>query len=655
MTDSTLMNLGAWSLQVGLLTGAAAVAARLLQMDVPAARYAWWRTVLLVCLAMPVIQPWQPPEPSQVEIGAPADPAPPPVADSTRATAIQPSAPIPPVTPRRWPTMLAAALVAGAVLRLVWLATGLIRLRHVRRRGIRANTSEAPELVQSLIEAGADVRFVDSLRQPVTFGVKSPVVLLPAALQRMSPGVQRAVLMHELWHVRRRDWLWSFSEEVLRSIFWFHPAIWYLVSQVQGAREEVVDRLSVLSTNARRSYLEALLAFAEEPALPAAAPFIRRRQLFNRMMLITREGVMSPKRIVASVAVMAAALVTTGWYSALAFPLTSTEVAIASEEPREPQAQMPPRDPRADTPRPVTSREQELAKATAGDPTNAKLWLELAKLQEQRGALAEAETTLASALTATAGSREVLLAQAAFFNRAGQFEKTMQALESAAAQNPADPRGHQLVATYYWEKAQKDHSITPTDKLMYIDAGIRATDLALAQDADYVEALTYKNILLRMKGNLDTDAARRKELFAEADVLRARAMELVKGRPPARTSTDPNAPPPPPPPPPPPGYYEVDGQQAVRIGGEIPTPRKTRDAKPVHPADAQNANVSGTVIVEAVIDTQGNVRSARVLRSIPALDAAALETVKGWQFTPTVIDGVAVPVIMTVTVNFTPQ
>ena len=152
-----------------------------------------------------------------------------------------------------------------------------------------------------------------------------------------------------------------------------------------------------------------------------------------------------------------------------------------------------------------------------------KNWLELATLQEQRGALPEAEATLRSAFAATSGHREVLMSQARFFGRTGQFDKAIEALENAAAQDPTDASGHQLVATYYWEKAQKDQSLTPADKLMYIESGIRATDRALAQHADYVEALTYKNILLRMKGNLETDATRRQQLFAEADLLRGRA------------------------------------------------------------------------------------------------------------------------------------
>jgi protein TonB len=107
----------------------------------------------------------------------------------------------------------------------------------------------------------------------------------------------------------------------------------------------------------------------------------------------------------------------------------------------------------------------------------------------------------------------------------------------------------------------------------------------------------------------------------------------------------PEAPPPPPPPP----------SQPVRVGGNIKTPTKVKDVKPVYPPIAQSARVQGVVIIEATIGADGSVQNARVLRSIPLLDAAALDAVKQWQFTPTLLNGVPVPVIMTVTVQFTLQ
>jgi protein TonB len=90
----------------------------------------------------------------------------------------------------------------------------------------------------------------------------------------------------------------------------------------------------------------------------------------------------------------------------------------------------------------------------------------------------------------------------------------------------------------------------------------------------------------------------------------------------------------------------------VRAGGNIPFPQKIRDVKPVYPAEAQRARVSGIVILEATIAEDGHVRDAVVKRSIPLLDQAALDAVRQWMFTPTVVNGQPVPVIMAVTVNF---
>jgi protein TonB len=64
------------------------------------------------------------------------------------------------------------------------------------------------------------------------------------------------------------------------------------------------------------------------------------------------------------------------------------------------------------------------------------------------------------------------------------------------------------------------------------------------------------------------------------------------------------------------------------------------------------AGKDGIVILEAVIAENGTVRDVRVLRSIPLLDQAAVDAVRQWQFTPTLLNGQPVPIVMTVTVNF---
>ncbi|MFB3852420.1 MAG: TonB family protein [Vicinamibacterales bacterium] len=91
---------------------------------------------------------------------------------------------------------------------------------------------------------------------------------------------------------------------------------------------------------------------------------------------------------------------------------------------------------------------------------------------------------------------------------------------------------------------------------------------------------------------------------------------------------------------------------AMRVGGNIKPPMKIKDVKPVYPPVAFAARVQGVVICEVLIGPDGKVQDAKVLRSIPLLDQAALEAVQQWEFTPTLMNGTPVPVIMTATVNF---
>lgn len=99
--------------------------------------------------------------------------------------------------------------------------------------------------------------------------------------------------------------------------------------------------------------------------------------------------------------------------------------------------------------------------------------------------------------------------------------------------------------------------------------------------------------------------------------------------------------------PPPPKKVEP-----VRVGGNIKPPTKTKDAPPKYPDIAKQARVQGIVILEAIIDPNGNVTNVRVLRSIPLLDQSAIDAVKQWKYEPTMLNGVPVPIVMTVTVNF---
>lgn len=323
-----------------------------------------------------------------------------------------------------------------------------------------------------------------------------------------------------------------------------------------------------------------------------------------------------------------------------------------------PAQQPPPRDP------PVTSRvllpvpptdEAELRRKLEAEPSNPANHVALAIALERRGAYAEAEATWTAARKATPVTPTLLKQIAGFYNRIGNFEKTIYTMEEAAALTPNDAAGYHLIATFYQEKVNKDRTLPENQRWSYILQGIAAEDRALALNPDFMEALVYKNILMREQANYEGDPEQKKALLAEAEVLRSRAMELQRGsQPRAEQRVQQGVMGKPQPPQPPCAPRDLESAP-VRVGGNIKAPAKTHDVRPEYPADAQEARVQGVVILEIVITPTGQVSGPCVMRSIPMLDQAAIDAVSQWQFEPTLLNGAPVPVIMTVTVNFTLQ
>jgi periplasmic protein TonB len=91
----------------------------------------------------------------------------------------------------------------------------------------------------------------------------------------------------------------------------------------------------------------------------------------------------------------------------------------------------------------------------------------------------------------------------------------------------------------------------------------------------------------------------------------------------------------------------------VRVHTLLRPPVRLHDVAPVYPELARAARVEGVVIIEAIISTSGSVMEARILRSVALLDQAAIAAVRQWRYTPSLLNGVPVPVVMTVTVRFT--
>ena len=140
----------------------------------------------------------------------------------------------------------------------------------------------------------------------------------------------------------------------------------------------------------------------------------------------------------------------------------------------------------------------------------------------------QAEMLLVQARDAKPSDPAVYMTLAGFYQRQGDFQKQMNAVQGRVQQEPNNPEVYYTMATFYWDKAYRDFKLTDADKRNYIQSGVQAVDKALQLKDDYMEALVYKNLLLRLQANLEKDRAKQQAVLKEADQLRDRAQALQK-------------------------------------------------------------------------------------------------------------------------------
>jgi len=236
---SLLRDLTAYSVQIALVALGVAVLLKLVR--IPAgARYIGLRVALLASLVAPwllrapeVHAPALPSSGTQAMIAAPGLAT---GAASTPAERVTTSPPASSMPALPWMEVGFGALLIGIAARVVWLGMGVLRLLRLKRGGVVVDALEYSELQQQL-RTRATIAHVAALPQPATFGVRRPIVLLPDALATAPSSLRRAVVAHELFHVRRRDWVSVLAEEMVRTALWFHPAIHWMTAQIQLARE----------------------------------------------------------------------------------------------------------------------------------------------------------------------------------------------------------------------------------------------------------------------------------------------------------------------------------------------------------------------------------------------------------------------------------
>ena len=663
-------NLAVWNAQIALLAAAAALLVAVFRLRPAPARLFYWQALLVLCLALPALQPWRhdtvvavaPAEVHQAVSPGPELPSPPPVSAPRHLS---------------WPEAVLWMLGAGALARFGRFGLGLVRLARYRRAGRPLDpVPPAVERVRRRLGVYPEMAISSEIAGPVTFGLMDPVILLPANFLELDPEVQSAVACHELLHVRRRDWLSTAIEEIVRAVFWFHPAVWWMLGQIQLAREQSVDRAVVRLIVAREQYVDALLALSgarHQLDLAAAPLFLRRRHLTARVAAILKEADMSYRRLFCSMAACTGALLLAGWLVCGSLPLRGAPQTAA--------------DAAGVT---VAGAERVVHRAPVEYPAEARAkgiegTVVLDVQVAQDGKVADA-TVIGGPLELRRAALTSVLGWHFSPEAAGRQQVSVEFKLGAAA--PAAIPGRGVVGGVPGGVVGGVVGGVPPVSggvVGGIPGGVSSPraaairrDLATPRVLKKVEiqgvseaaaADLRKRLPFEEGKTVDADALLRAQQIArEFDEHLIVDGVMVVTRPPAgqprptpsmivrvfpadeavaallasNPSPTPEAEFPAPP----------AGTMRVRVGGNVQQNKLTHSVVPEYPAEAKAARIQGMVSVGVVIDTEGKVKDTMVLKGDSLLAASALEAVKQYQYTPTLVNGKPAEVSSVVAVSY---
>lgn len=518
-----------------------------------------------------------------------------------------------------------ALVVAGLTLRLAhgWWTTESVRHR---------DTHAAPEWLAQMVHQVATrlhirrpIAVVESpwIDVPAVIGWLRPTILLPiGALTGLSAQQLEALLSHELAHVRRHDYLVNALQHVVETLFFFHPSVWWLSGQIRVEREHCCDDVAVRTTGSAVEYARALATLEESRLEMPLALAASDGSLLARIRRIVgpagRDNRVPSFPIAACVVVIMGVVVFANAQTRAAGPETRriSEVVTLSGSrfPTAPKSTAPSARPETATasaqrgtpppppPAPTPGTESPRGDAPPPPPPPPPTPLRVGGGIREPRKIVNVPPVYPEAAR-TAGIEGVVILEA---------------------------------------KIETDGSVSGLRVLRSIPDLDQAAINAVRQWVYQPTLLNGQPVAVTMTVTVNFSlVARTQTTFARESGVFERAPSDEAGGamrvPAAASGTNVE--------PPPSGY-------PLRLGGDISEPKRVRHVSPVYPADARSANVSGVVILEATLDQAGNVTNARVLRSIPMLDEAAVQAVQQWRYTPAILHGVAVPVIMTVTVNF---
>lgn len=197
---------------------------------------------------------------------------------------------------RRYTPLLALLYASGLLLLSFRLIRELLRVGYLRRQVMLPESLLQDRFLELKEKAGIRREVVLGLSQqvqvPVMLGYLKPVVLLPLSLMsRLDMQQLEAILLHELAHIRRQDYLWNILQMIMETLLFFNPVTWWLSSLIRDEREHCCDDYVLQQTGRSLPYAHALLALEEYRMVRYTAAMQalggKKNSLLNRIKRIT--------------------------------------------------------------------------------------------------------------------------------------------------------------------------------------------------------------------------------------------------------------------------------------------------------------------------------------------------------------------------------
>ena len=560
-------------------------------------------------------------------------------------------------TARDWRSVVLVIWWMGALAVLLQTLLGAVAVMRLKRRALPAQPPVASLALDLSVEMGlgTETRILttEDATTPMTWGVFRPVVLLPAVVAGGDPDRLRAVLLHELAHVARRDYLLHLLAQAACALYWFHPLVWLARREALRMRERASDDV-VLGFGVRPAdYATSLVQLSRSLAAPrlcASLGITRCSNLEKRVRAILdpglRRGRLTPAwALLAVVAAGSLALAVGVMQPALAETPALPAFALASSPAPAIQAAIPGSD--------LANLEAQAAAAARAYNFEQALSLNLKAAEMTKASAGDNSPQYAAALMRLGA---LCRAWDRWEPAHGYYSQALSILERVFGPNYlglAEPLSFLAMeadiikdlprAESLYQRVLDLHQSPPGPETALAMSGLA---LIAANGGDPAKAL---QILDEVQISIMADTPQKSLVLAtRARVLRGlgrddEASAVEREIEAARVSPKITAPLP----------ANPDASGAYRVGGGVAAPSLIYKVEPGYSQEARIMKMQGTVILQIVVGVDGVLGNISVMRPLGfGLEEKAVEAVRQWRFKPGLKDGVPVRVAASIEVNF---